>query len=593
MKNNKIAVVYIYLAIILTLSVFTIDLVIPLGVAFGVLYALPVLITFKSNNYQTTITFAILTTVLTLVGYYNSPSGGEPWKVIFNRSISIFVIWSVALSILYYFKLVKNSVELNGKLMKNNLLLNQLKSILHETNTLAKIGSWELNLKTMDFFWSDTVKEILEEPLAYKPNWETSIKYFKKGESAKMVYDITKKAIVEGTGFDLTAQVITCNKTALWLRIIGKAEVKEGKCIRLYGSLQDITKEKLLEIEIENKNKSLKESEKKFRDLFEKSGDAILLIVNGLFTECNQATVNMLGYSSKKGFLHTHPSELSPALQPDGKSSLDKANEMISMALEHGSHRFEWIHTKKNGENFPVEVLLTTISKKPEAEIIHTVWRDITSRKNNENKLKLSNKENNDIKVALNRSAILTYTDIKGKITYVNDKFIEISKYSKEELIGADHRILNSGYHPKEFMKNLWTTIKSGKIWMGEIKNKAKDGSFYWVHATIVPSVNKTGEITKFIAIRYDITDRKNAELIIKKHQENLENKNTKLEKIAWSFSHNVRAPIVTIMGLSNIFNYENDCDQINKDVISKIQKPINSLNKLVSSIVKDINDIN
>ncbi len=593
MKNNKVAVVYIYLAIILTLSVFTIDLVIPLGVAFGVLYALPLLITSKSNNYKATILVAVLATVLTLIGYFHSPSGGEPWKVIFNRSISIFVIWSVAFSILYYFKLVRNSIELNGKLMENNLLLNQLKSILHETNTLAKIGSWELNLKTMDFFWSDTIKKILEEPLTYTPGWETSIKYFKKGESAKMVYDITKKAIVEGTGFDFTAQAITMKKTEIWLRIIGKAEVKEGKCVRLYGSLQDITKEKLLEIEIENKNKSLKESEKKFRDLFEKSGDAILLIVNGLFTECNQAAVNMLGYSSKKDFLNTHPYQLSPPTQPDGKTSIDKTNEMISMALEHGSHRLEWIHTKKNGENFPVEVLLTTISKKPEAEIIHAVWRDITSRKNNENKLKLSNKENNDIKVALNRSAILAYTDVKGKITYVNDKFIELSQYSKEELIGADHRILNSGYHSKEFMKDLWTTIKSGKVWRGEIKNKAKDSSFYWVQSIIVPSISENRKITKFITIRYDITDRKKAELAIQKQQEELERKNTKLEKIAWSFSHNVRAPIVTIMGLSNLLNYQDECDEINKEIIGKISVPVKSLNDLVSSIVKDINDIN
>jgi len=195
--------------------------------------------------------------------------------------------------------------------------------------------------------------------------------------------------------------------------------------------------------------------------------------------------------------------------------------------------------------------------------------------------------------VALNRSAILAYTDAKGKITYVNDKFIELSKYSKEELIGADHRILNSGHHPKEFMKDLWTTIKSGKVWRGEIKNKAKDDSFYWVQSIIVPSVSENGEITQFITIRYDITDRKNAELAIKKQQEELERKNAKLEKIAWSFSHNVRAPIVTIMGLSNLLNYQEECDEINKEIIGKISVPVKSLNDLVSSIVKDINDIN
>ncbi|MCF6351413.1 MAG: PAS domain-containing protein [Cyclobacteriaceae bacterium] len=592
MKNNKITTSYIYLIVILILLVFTFDLMLPLGVAFGVIYALPILMTVNINSRKATCLFAVFTTILVLVGYYNSPYGGDLWKVIFNRTISIFTIWSAALSILYYFKIMGKSIEQNKKLAKNNLLLNKLKSVLYETNTLAKIGSWDLDIETKTFFWSDTIKEILEVPLTYKPNWESSIKFFKEDESAKMIYDTTKKAILEGTGFDITTQAFTVKGKVLWLRIIGKPEKKSGKNIRLYGSLQNITEEKLLKLEIEQKKKDLKESEKKFRELFEKSGDAILLLINRRFTECNQATIDMLGYNSKEEFLNTPPDELFPKMQPDGKVSADKAREVINLALENGSHRFEWIYSKKTGENFPVEVLLTTISKKPDTEIIHTVWRDITDRKKSENRLHLSLEENKDIKVALNQSAILAYTNKYGKITYVNDKFVEISKYSKEELIGADHRIINSGYHSKEFMKNMWTTIKAGKIWMGEVKNKAKDGSYYWVQATIVPSI-ENGEITRFIAIRYDITDRKDAELALKKHQEILENKNIKLEKIAWSFSHKVRAPIVTIMGLSNIFNYEDKCDEINKEVLNKISVPIHSLNELVSSIVKDINDIN
>ncbi len=593
MENNRTTAPYIYLTFILIALIFVFDLMLPLGIAFGVVYALPILITVKTNNRKTTYLFAALATILVLVGYYNSPDGGELWKVIFNRTISVFTIWSAALSIVYYYKLMEESAEQNKKLTKNNLQLNKVKNVLYETNTLAKIGSWELNIGTMAFFWSDTIKEIMEAPLTYKPSWETSIKFFKEGENAKKVYDITKKAVLEGTGFDITVQAFTVKGKALWFRIIGKPEQKDGKHIRLYGSLQDITEEKLLKLEIEQKSKDLKESEKKFRELFEKSGDAILLLENRKFTECNQATIDVLGYGSKEEFLNSHPSELSPPLQPDGENSVDKANKMINLALEKGTHRFEWMHIKKNGEVFPVEILLTAISKNPAPEVIHTVWRDITERKKRENNLKLSLEENHNIKVALNQSAILAYTDKKGRITYVNNKFIELSQYSKEELIGKDHRILNSGYHSKEFMKDLWTTIKAGEIWVGEIKNKAKDGSFYWVQSTIVPSINEKGEITRFITIRYDITDRKNAELAVQNHQEIIENKNIKLEKIAWSFSHNVRAPIVTIMGLSNIFNYEDECDEINKEVLDKISIPINSLNELVSSIVKDINDIN
>ena len=127
--------------------------------------------------------------------------------------------------------------------------------------------------------------------------------------------------------------------------------------------------------------KRLLASEKKYRDLFEKSMDATLIIENGRFVDCNRAAVKMLGFRRKREILDKYPSELSPEIQADGEKSFEKAEKMMDIALNKGSHRFEWMHQKANGEVFPVEVLLTFIQSDDDVKTLHTVWRDITKRK--------------------------------------------------------------------------------------------------------------------------------------------------------------------------------------------------------------------
>lgn len=190
-------------------------------------------------------------------------------------------------------------------------------------------------------------------------------------------------------------------------------------------------------------------------------------------------------------------------------------------------------------------------------------------------------RELEDIRYALDQSAIVATTDVTGRIKSVNEKFCEISKYSRAELIGQDHRLLNSALHPKEFIKELWRTIAQGRVWRGELRNRAKDGTFYWVDTTIVPFLDARGKPWQYMAIRYDITQRKQQEERLLE-----QSALARLGEMAAVVAHEVRNPLAGIRGalqvISTRFAPGAKEPQIMHGIISRIDELSGTLDDLL-----------
>jgi two-component system CheB/CheR fusion protein len=187
-----------------------------------------------------------------------------------------------------------------------------------------------------------------------------------------------------------------------------------------------------------------------------------------------------------------------------------------------------------------------------------------------------------EMREALDQAAIVAATDQRGIITYVNDKFCEISKYSRDELLGQDHRIINSGYHPKEFIRGLWTTIARGGVWRGEIRNRAKDGSFYWVDTTIVPFLNEQGKPRMYLAIRSDITQRKQAEAKLVE-----QSALAQLGQLAAVVAHEVRNPLAGVKGTLQVLRARPALSEGDRGVMEAMITRLDVLNSKVEDILR------
>ena len=206
----------------------------------------------------------------------------------------------------------------------------------------------------------------------------------------------------------------------------------------------------------------------------------------------------------------------------------------------------------------------------------------------NDEALERSLKELADITFALDQSTIVAITDQRGIITYVNDQFCRIAKFSRDELLGQDHRIINSGFHPKDFIRDLWTTIASGKVWKGELKNRASDKTIYWVDTTIVPFLNSEGKPYQYVAIRHDITQLKLAEDQIRQQAAELQRaaQLSLIGELAAGLAHEIKNPLAGIQGAVDILIRRRDANDPEREALEGVRHQVERIDATVRALL-------
>ncbi len=318
----------------------------------------------------------------------------------------------------------------------------------------------------------------------------------------------------------------------------------------------------------------LRESEEKFRTLFHNHSAAKMMIdpENGNIVEVNQATCELYGWPESE-FVNMNVNDIDI-------SPVHAVMKRLQQILDKDYVNKELKHQKADGTVFDVELFSSPVRIGGKS-FLHSIVHDISEKKMHERQLRLLNR-------AVEQSPVtLMITDTGGRIEYVNPTFTRVTGYTFEEVKGRNPRILNSGHHSTQFHKVIWETILAGEDWVGELRNKKKDGSMYWVDATISPIVNSQGEITHFVTVREDITEKKNLveDLILAK--EKAEESDRLKSSFLANMSHEIRTPMNGIIGFLELLQQTDLDAAVREEFLQVVRSSSDRLMTTLNDIIE------
>lgn len=336
--------------------------------------------------------------------------------------------------------------------------------------------------------------------------------------------DNFKSVLHSNTGKSFEAESMVGNSMR-WLRIsLQPVRDNLGKPYAVLMIATDMTDRRRAE-------ELVSKSEKKYRTLFDDSPDSLMILKDGVSVECNRAC-EIIFNTTREHLIGKTPVDFAPEYQPNGKKSAEYAGTVIAEVIQSGSVNFEWLHKRLDQTEFLAEVNLTIIDFEGQPAILARV-RDISAKREAEEKLRKLSR-------AVEQSPVsIVITNKEGLIEYANPTTCETTGYSLDELIGKNPRVLQSGETSREVYDHLWDNISTGKDWKGIFLNRKKNGQTYWESATIAPILDASGEITHYVALKEDITERRKMQLELQQSQERFVQITEQTQTVIWEVDIN------------------------------------------------------
>ncbi|WNB18582.1 PAS domain-containing protein [Marivirga arenosa] len=496
----------------------------------------------------------------------------------------------------------------------------ELSEMFRIAQRFSNMGTWMWNISTNEVSWSDNVYNIFElDKNTFQPDFNRFLRTIPTDEK-QVVIDAITKCLEDNESYEIEHSIITQSGDRKWVREKGNVlRNSNGDPVEMYGTVEDITESHKLKSELEFKDEQYQ--------LLAESGQEWIFLLNSLgeFKYTSPALEFLLGFTERE-VLSTKFSEL---LLKGDRIEFEKEFKKLSTEIENQLSIKKRLKTK-SGKLIWCETNLKSLIDSKGNFTIRGLTKDITSQVEYEEKLAESNtllkdanekykSLNNDLEAALeqleaqtehlnyinkelsikndalNQTAIIVESDKNGNIISVNEQFLNLSKYQRNEILGKPHCIkykslFNSGIHDKSFFDQIWEKLNNKIIWRGEICNLDKNGDEFWLLKTVIPLINANGNIDRFYSFSSDITLQKQKENDLLNSKNAIEEAAAAKEEFLSVMSHEIRTPLNSVIGLSKLLQKRSPRED-QKNLIETLNKSSDNLMHLVNDIL-DFNKI-